>query len=195
MRKAILTAAIIGTFGAVSAQETTWKADAAHSRLGFKVRHMGVSEVPGEFTDYEITAVTQGEDWTTAKVTVTIKAASIDTRNNKRDDHLRSCDFLCVEKYPEIRFESTRWEKVGNNKYKLHGKLTLHGTTKDVVLDVEHIGTVKDPWGNTRAGFNVGGVIDRFDFGVSWSNTLDDGTLVVDRNVKLDIHLEMIKQK
>lgn len=170
-----------------------WQVDKAHSRIGFRIQHMGISEVSGEFKNWDMTVTMQGEDLTTAQIRLEIDAASIDTRNAKRDEHLRSCDFFCVEKYPKIIFTSTRVRKVGDRVYELEGNLTMHGQTHPVQLEVIHNGTVKDPWGNTRAGFEVRGKLDRYQWGITYGGKLETGELTIGREVELDIHIELVR--
>ncbi|NPA33647.1 MAG: YceI family protein [Chlorobi bacterium] len=195
MKKGILTIVGISVLVAL-AQQVQWVADKSHSRIGFKIAHMGISQVAGEFTDWNLTVTTEGEDFTTAKVRLEINAASINTNNEKRDAHLRQCDFLCVEKYPKIIFESTKITPVKgkDNEYILEGNLTMKGKTHPVKLTLIHHGTVRDPWGNTRAGFTVKGTIDRFKWDVSYNKTLETGVPLVGREVELDTHIELIKK-
>ncbi len=178
------------------AQQVQWVADKSHSRIGFKIAHMGISQVSGEFTEWTLTVTTEGEDFQTAKVRLEIDAASINTNNEKRDAHLRQCDFLCVEKYPKIIFESTKIIPVEGkeNEYVLEGNLTMRGKTHPVKLTLIHHGTVKDPWGNTRAGFTIKGTLDRFKWDVAYNKTLETGVPLVGREVELDIHIELIKK-
>ncbi len=177
------------------AQKTKWVADPAHSRIGFTVTHMVITEVEGKFDKFTVEVYSDKPDFSDARAIVTIDVNSINTGNAKRDNHLRSPDFFDAAKYPTIKFVSKKMQRVGKNRYKLIGDLTIRNVTKEVALDVEFRGTVRDPWGNTRAGFKVSGEINRQDFGVSWNKTLDQGGLVVGNTVKLDIDLELIRQK
>lgn len=177
------------------AQKTKWVADPAHSKVGFSVSHMVITDVDGKFDTFDIVVYSDKPDFSDAKAQVSIDVNSINTGNEKRDAHLRSPDFFDAEKYPKITFVSKRIEKVGKNRYKLVGDLTMKGVTKEIELDVEYRGTVTDPWGNERAGFKVTGEVNRMDFGINWNKTLDRGGLVVGETVKIDIDLELIKQK
>lgn len=178
----------------VSAQ-TKWSFDKSHSEIGFSVSHMVISDVEGQFHDYEGTVETNGDNWENAKVNFTINVASIDTDNEDRDKHLRSDDFFNAEKYPHITFVSKSMKKVGENKYELTGDFTMLDVTKEVTLNVTHRGTVTDPWGNTRAGFKIEGSVDRMDYGIKWDKTLDTGGLVAGNEVTFKINVELIKQK
>jgi len=169
--------------------------DTAHSKVSFVVSHMVIGKVRGMFDDFSGTITTDPEDVTKSKVEVAIKAASIDTGNDTRDEHLRSDDFLAAEKYPEITFVSDRIEKSGAG-YVAHGLLTIRGVSKPVALPFTVLGTVQDPWGNTRAGLEFEPItIDRQEFGVSWSKTLDAGGLVAGNDVKIELAVEAVKQK
>jgi len=182
------------TFFAVNAQ-TVWKFDKSHTTIGFEVSHMVISSVDGKFKDFDGTITTEGNEWTNADVVFTAKVNSIDTDNEDRDKHLRSEDFFYAEKYPEMTFVSKSIEKVGDNKYKMTGDLTIRGITKEIVLDVTHNGTVTDPWSNVRAGFSIDGTVNRFDYGLEWNKTLDTGGLVVGEDVDLKIEAEIVRQK
>jgi polyisoprenoid-binding protein YceI len=179
---------------AVSAQEgkVVWNLDPAHSSVGFVVKHMMVSNVRGQFSSFTGTVTTQGQRPETAAIQVTIDAASIDTRNGDRDKHLRSADFLDVEKFPTITFTSKKVEVVGADKAKIVGDLTLHGVTREVVLEAELSPVVKDPWGNWRAGAHATTTINRKDFGITWSRTLDTGQLVVGDEVTITLDVELV---
>ncbi len=173
--------------------QTKWSFDKAHSKVQFKVTHMVISEVTGQFKNYDGTVEATKEDFTDAKINFTIDVSSIDTDNEQRDNHLKSDDFFNAEKYPKITFISKSFKKVGNNKFKLTGDLTIRDITKQVDLDVIYNGTVKDPWGNIRAGFKVTGRVNRFDFGLKWNALLELGGAVVDKDVDIIIDVELIK--
>ncbi len=195
MRKLSITLllAFIVSFTVIG--QSKWKADKAHSTLGFKVTHMIVSEVSGQFNNYDVNVTKKGERWEGAQVEITIKAESIDTDNKKRDKHLRSEEFLHVKEHPKIKFKSTSFEQVGENKYEMEGELTLRGKTNKETFTVIHTGTIKDPYGNQRAGFQVKGKINRFDYNVKWNKTMDSGNAVVGENVKVDVNMEILKKK
>lgn len=183
------------TAGIISAQSVPWKIDQAHSKVQFTVSHMVVSEVTGHFKKFDGKITSDGEDFTKGNVEFTINAASIDTDNEKRDEHLRSDDFFNAEKYPEIIFKGKSLKKVGNNKYKLKGDFTMRNVTKPVELDVVYGGIVKDPYGNTHTGFKITGKVNRFDYGLKWNNLMEAGGAVVGKDVDIVVNLELTKEK
>ncbi len=176
------------------AQEGTrvWNIDPAHSAVSFAVKHMMVSNVRGQFGEFSGTVTTMGQKPETAQVEVVIQAASIDTRNADRDKHLRSADFLDVDKYPTITFRSKKVELAVGNKAHIVGDLTLHGVTREVVLEADLAPVVKDPWGNLRVGAHATTTINRKDFGITWSRTLDTGELVVGDEVSVALDVELV---
>jgi polyisoprenoid-binding protein YceI len=180
---------LLAAFG-VQAQ-TTWTIDKVHSKIGFSVSHMVVSETEGVFKDYTAQVVSKSDDFNGAEVTFTAKVASIDTDNERRDNHLRSADFFDAEKYPDITFKGVLVKEGG--KYKLKGDFTMKGVTKKVEFDVVYGGTINTGRG-VKAGFKVTGVINRQDYGVSWSNKLAGGEMVVGDEVTLNIKVELDKQ-
>lgn len=188
---------IILTFAFLNAQnkETLWVVDKAHTKIGFAVTHLLISEVEGYFKDFDIKVISNGDNFENAKIEFTAKTASIFTDNERRDEHLRSDDFFNSEKFPEMKFVSKSFKKVGKNNYKLIGDLTIRDVTKQITLDVVYNGTVKDPWGNTKAGFNVSGQLNRFEYGLKWNALTELGGAVVDKIVKLRIHVELTKQQ
>lgn len=187
----ILTVAVI----AVAAKAETWSVDKAHSSLGFSVRHMVISKTTGKFNDFDGTLTFDGENLANGSVLVTAQMASIDTDDEKRDDHLRSADFFDVEKHPTMTFESTRVIPGDGNEFKLVGDLTIKGVTKEVTFDGEFNGVIADPWGSTRAGFSAKTDINRQDFGITWNKTLDAGGLVVGDNVEIIVEMEFVQQQ
>jgi len=190
---ALLFAAFAGALAQAQEQPLVWTVDPAHSSVAFAVKHMMVSNVRGEFRSFAGKVTTLGTKPETAQVEVTIEAASLDTRNADRDKHLRSADFLHVEKYPTIAFRSKKVEVLGPGKAKVVGELTLHGVTKEVVLDVEGpTPVVKDPWGNLRVGAHATTVIDRKEFGITWSKVLDTGEVVVGDQVTITLDVELV---
>lgn len=172
---------------------TKWNLDPSHSEIQFKVRHMMISNVTGHFEKFDAAVETEGDDFSTAKVHFTADVNSITTKNDQRDTHLKSADFFDAESHGQITFEGTRLEKVNDEQFKLHGTLTIRGTAKPVVLDVEYGGTIKDPYGLTRAGFTVEGKINRKDYGLHWSAMTEAGGLVVGDDVKLIGAVEFTK--
>jgi polyisoprenoid-binding protein YceI len=168
--------------------------DVAHSTIGFSARHMVVASTKGSFTDYVASFEVDSADFTTLKATANIEAKSINTADQKRDDHLRGPDFFEVEKYPEIRFDSTKVEKKGKD-YVLSGNLTMKETTKEIAIPIAISGPITDPWGNERIGFEGSTKINRKDWGINWSKLMDNGGLVVSDEIKIDISIEGIKRK
>ncbi|HEY4735156.1 MAG TPA: YceI family protein [Gemmatimonadaceae bacterium] len=172
--------------------KTTWKLDPSHTLVEFSAKHLMITTVKGRFTDIEGVIHADEKDPTKSSVEATLKAASIDTRTDQRDNHLRSGDFLDVEKFPEITFRSTRIE--GSRKeFKLTGDLTIRGVTKPVTLDVTFEGQTKDPWGGERVGFSASGKIDRRDFGLTWNVVLEAGGLTVGNDIKINIEVEAVR--
>ncbi len=161
----ILTAFVMLTaFTTISA---TWTNDDAHSQLGFTVTHLGIADVSGTFNDFDVTVKSSRPDFSDASFELIARTASIDTRVEARNTHLKSADFFDVEKYPTLEFKSTGLKKAGKNKYKLTGDLTLHGITKSVTLDLQYRGTVENPMSKKQtAGFQLSGTIKRSDFNV-----------------------------
>ncbi|MGJ1482987.1 YceI family protein [Sphingobacterium multivorum] len=165
-----------------------WELDAAHSEIEFKVKHMMITNVKGNFDGFKIDVDADGEDFKNALAKVVIDTASINTRNEQRDGHLKSPDFFDVEKYPTITFEATSLE---NEQIK--GNLTIRDVTRPVVFDLEFAGIQKDPWGNTKAGFIVEGKIKRSEFGLNWNAALEKGGVMVSDDVKFSADIQFIK--
>lgn len=187
----------------INTMETTkWILDPAHSEIHFKVRHLMVSWVTGSFKKFDATVETEGEDVTTAKVHFTAEVNSISTNNEQRDAHLVTGDFFDAENHPLLVFESTKLEKIptrpgidgGEENYKLYGTLSMRGTSKKIVLNVEFGGITKDPWGNTRTGFSVSGKINRKDFGVNFSMVSETGGILLGEDVSISANVEFVKQ-
>lgn len=181
--------------GASVQAQTAWNVDKNHSQVLFSVNHMVFSEVTGSFRDFDATFVSAKDDFTDAKVTATIKTASIDTQNERRDNHLKSNDFLNAEKFPEIKFTSTKVEKTGKDTYRITGDLTIRDVTKPVVLEATYRGMIDDPWGNKRIGFKATTVVNRFDFGVSWDKALETGGLIAGRDVSITLIMQFTRPK
>jgi polyisoprenoid-binding protein YceI len=171
----------------------TWTADTAHSTVGFSVKHMGIATVRGEFADFEGT-LEVGEDLSSAKAYGTVKAASVDTGEQQRDDHLRSPDFFDAAQYPDLRFESTRVEQVDEETFRITGNLTLHGVTKEITLHADVQGTDVDPWGNERVGLEISGQLSRGDYGMKFNQALGSGNMLVGDKVKLALDVSAVKQ-
>lgn len=171
---------------------TKWVFDPAHSEITFKVKHLMISNVKGEFKTFEATI--DGEDFRTSNFTATIDTSSIYTNNDDRDAHLKSADFFEVEQYPEITFVSKSLKKVDDDEYKLVGDLTIKGTTKEITLDTEFGGFMKDPYGNEKAGFSINGKLNRKDFGLNWNASLEAGGVMVGNEVKITAEVQFVKQ-
>ena len=177
------------------AATSEWKIDPQHSSAQFSVRHLAISTVRGAFSKVNGTLELDDNDITKSTVDVTIDASTVDTREPDRDKDLRSDKFFDVAHYPSITFKSKRVQQVATGKLKVTGDLTIRGTTKEVVLDVEGpTAPVKDPWGNVRAAVTATTKVNRQDFGVKWNATLDNGGVVVGDDVNITIDVEMIKQ-
>jgi polyisoprenoid-binding protein YceI len=178
-----------------STKPTQWQIDPAHSAAHFSVRHLMISNVRGEFTKLTGSAQINPADPSKSTVEITIQAASLNTREPQRDEHLRSPDFFDVAKYPTLTFTSKRIEALGAEDFKLTGDLTIHGVTKEVTFDVEGpTPSVKDPWGNIRAGVTASAKINRKDFGLVWNAVTEAGGVVVGDEVKITIEAELIQQ-
>lgn len=174
---------------------TTWRFDNSHTKIGFTATHMKITEVNGEFKEYEGTIKTEGtKDFSDAEIEMNIDATSIDTDNEKRDKHLKGKDFFNTEKYPNITFESKNLERVNDDEYELTGDLTIRGTTQEETFTAIYNGTVTGMRGKTRSGWKITGTINRFDYGVEWDETLDSGGLVVGEEVDINCNVELIKQ-
>lgn len=168
----------------------TWQIDLSHAAINFSVRHLVVSKVRGKFTKWSGVIELNEQELEKSSARITIEAASVETHNEQRDAHLRSADFLDAEHHPTLTFASKRAEKLGDGKFRLVGDLTIRGTTREVAIDVEHEGTVKDPWGNDRAGFSGHATISRKDFGLTWNMMLEAGGVAVADKVELGFELE-----
>lgn len=194
MQKLSVLAAVPFLISSSVLGQTTWTIDKAHSRVGFSVTHMVITDVEGYFKDYDAQITTEGDDFAKAKIDFTVKTNSIFTDNEKRDDHLRSDDFFNAEKYPLMTFKGKSMTKINDKKYKLVGDLTIRDVTKQVELNVRYNGTVKDSWGNTKAGFKITGEINRFDYNLKWNKAIETGSLVVGKEVELIIDLQLVKK-
>jgi polyisoprenoid-binding protein YceI len=171
----------------------TYQIDLSHSAVEFTVRHLVISKVKGRFTRFNGDFHLDDKDITKSSLKVTIEADSIDTNDAKRDAHLRSADFFDVEKFPILTFAGTGFERAGAG-YRVTGDLTIHGVTREITLDVEDLGSVKDPWGNTRVAFSVSGALDRKDYGLHWNAALETGGFVVGDKIQIHIEVEAIQQ-
>jgi polyisoprenoid-binding protein YceI len=191
MKKLLFAALALFTFN-VNAQN--WKIDMAHSKIKFTAKYLVISDVDGEFKDFEGTITSSKADWTDLNATVTAQVNSITTENDMRDKHLKSDDFFNAEKYPVITFKSKQIKSIGKNKYILVGDLTIRDVTRTVEIPLVFGGTVKDPWGNLKAGFKATGTINRKDYNLKYSNAAATGEAVVGDDVTFTIDLVLIKQ-
>lgn len=190
-----LVAAVVTLAVPALVSAAPWSIDADHSSVGFKVRHMMVSNVKGDFGKVNGIVDIDDQDLTRSKVEVSIDTASINTGVAKRDEHLRSADFFDVAKYPTMTFASQKVKKAGNDKLKIYGKLNLHGITRDVVLDVEGpTRSYKDPWGNIKRGATATAKINRKDFGLTWNAAVESGGVVVGDEITIALEIELLKK-
>lgn len=173
---------------------TKWALDPTHSELGFKIKHLMITNVSGNFNKFEVTAESKDEEFTNAKVNVSIAVDSINTNNAQRDEHLRTADFFEADKFPNIVFRSTSIEKVDDENFVLTGDLTIRDITKSVKLNLEYSGVSKDPWGNEKAGFSLNGKINRKDFGITYNATLETGGLMLGEELKIIGEIQLVKQ-
>jgi polyisoprenoid-binding protein YceI len=171
----------------------TWNIDTSHSGINFSVRHMVFAKVRGRFGSWSGTVRLAEEDLTRSSVEVEIDATSIDTGVTDRDNHLRSGDFLDVERFPQLRFESKQVEQAGANRYRVTGDLTIRDVTREVRLDMEYGGQAKDPWGNQRAAFTAKTSLDRRDFGLEWNQVLEAGGVLVGERIDIELELQAVK--
>jgi polyisoprenoid-binding protein YceI len=173
----------------------TYTVDTAHSEIGFSVRHMMFAKVRGQFKDWSATLAYDSANPAKTSIQVVVLTASIDTREEKRDAHLRSDDFLSAEKFPKITFASKHIEPAGQGRYKLVGDLTIRDTTREVTLDVEQTGAGKDPWGNQRLGFSARASINRTDFGLKWNQALETGGVLVSEKVDIEVEVQAVEKQ
>ncbi|QGY42659.1 hypothetical protein GM418_03010 [Maribellus comscasis] len=173
----------------MESKKTIWKVDAAHSEFTFKVKHMMISTMGGEFEKFDVTAETEGDDFKNADIQVEVEVDSIVTKNGDRDAHLKSDDFFNAEKHPLITFKSKSFD--GET---LVGDLTIRDVTQEVFLDVEFNGIAVDPYGQTKAGFELTGAINRKEYGLKWNAVTEAGSVVVSDKVKLEVNVQLVKQ-
>jgi polyisoprenoid-binding protein YceI len=190
----ILAAAAILSFPSIS-MASPWIIDTDHSNVGFKVRHMMVSNVKGDFARFSGNVDIDDKDPAKLKVDAVIETASINTGVAKRDEHLKSPDFFDVAKYPTMTFVSRKVKKEGLDKFKIYGQLTLHGVTKDVVLDVQGLNnSFKDPWGTIKKGASATTTINRKDYGLAWNKAIESGGVMVGDEVNISLEIELLKK-
>ena len=171
---------------------TTFQIDPTHSSIEFSIRHLVIAKVRGRFAKFSGKIELDDGDVTRSAVTAEIDAASIHTNDEKRDAHLRAADFLDVEKFPKITFASKRIEKLGG-ELRMTGALTIHGVTRDAVLEVEQLGALKDPWGNQRVAFSAKGTIDRKEYGLQWNQVLDTGGFAIGDKLEVTLDVQAVK--
>lgn len=176
------------------ANQTTWAFDPAHSEITFRVKHLMITNVKGEFKQFEATLNAADESFKNATASATIQVSSISTNSDDRDNHLKSADFFDAEKFTTIQFESTSIERFDDENGQLKGNLTIKGITKEVSFDLEFGGISKDPWGNEKAGFSLNGKINRDDFGLTWNATLETGGVLVSNDIKVAAEVQFVKQ-
>jgi len=170
---------------------TKWAADPTHSEIQFKVKHLMITTVTGYFREFSASVETDGQDFSTAKIEFEAKTASVDTNQADRDNHLRSGDFFESEKFPVLKFKSEKLEKINNEKFKLMGDMTIKDVTKPVNLEVEFGGVMKDPWGNSKAGFSLSGKINRKDWNLNWNAALETGGVLVSDEVRIFCEVQL----
>ncbi len=175
-------------------ETTKWVLDPSHSELVFKVKHLMITNVKGEFRKMQGELVSQGNDFGKASVNLNIDASSIFTNDENRDGHLKAADFFDVEHHKEITFTGSSFIKLDEANYQLKGMLTIKGVSKEVSLEVEFGGINKDPWGNEKAGFSVSGKIQRKDWGLNWNAPLETGGVLVSDEVKINAEVQFVKQ-
>lgn len=173
---------------------TKWTIDPAHSEIQFKVKHLVISTVTGKFTEFSGGFEQEGDDFTTAQVEFSAKVDSISTGVADRDAHLRSDDFFNAETYPELSFRSASIKKISDDKYTMTGELTIRDVTRPIELTVTHGGTVTDPYGNTKAGYEISGALNRKDYNLRWNAVTEAGSVVVADQVKLDLNVQVAQE-
>ena len=171
----------------------TYTVDPSHSRVEFAVKHLGIATVRGSFEAFEGT-LELGEDLSQAKAYGTVQAATVDTKEPKRDEHLRSADFFDIEQFPQISFESTEIRATDEDEFEIVGDLTLHGVTRSVTLKAEVQGTETDPWGNERVGLELSGKLSRGEYGMTFNQALGSGNVLVSDTVKISLDVSLVKQ-
>lgn len=171
-----------------------WKIDPVHSEIQFKVKHMLISTVTGQFNKFDCTVETENDDFRTARIHFTADINSISTNNEQRDKHLLTGDFFDAGNHPHVKFESDSMEKLDDDRFRLHGTLTMRGVSKPITLDVVFGGTMVDNYGSTRAGFEVRGKVNRRDFGISFSMISETGGILLSDEVRIAINTEFVRQ-
>jgi polyisoprenoid-binding protein YceI len=177
-------------------KKVKWIIDPAHSEIGFRVKHLMITNVKGIFKEFDANIYTTGENFMTSEIDFWLNPASVNTGDPKRDEHIRSSDFFDVENHKQISFMGNTYEQVdGDGSYTLYGDLTIKGIKKQVKLDVEFGGVMKDPWGNEKAGFSINGKINRKDWGLNWNAALEAGGVLVSEEVTISCEVQLVKQQ
>ncbi|GAB3696585.1 YceI family protein [Spirosoma flavus] len=171
-----------------------WVVDPLHSELGFKIKHLMISNISGSFQNFQVVVETEDNDFSTAQIQATAEIASINTNNAQRDEHLRNSDFFEAETYPQLSFQSTRVEKQDEDTFTIYGDLTMKGVRKPVKLSAEFSGITKDPWGGVRAGFTITGKLNRSDWGINFNGVLETGGLALSEEVRINSEIQVVKQ-
>ena len=171
-----------------------WSIDTAHSEIQFRIKHLMISTVTGQFNKFDAEVETENEDFATAKINFNADIDSISTNNTQRDAHLKANDFFNAEIHPRLSFKSEKLEKVDDENYLLHGILTMRGISRKEVLNVDFGGIMKDPWGNTRAGFEISGKVNRKNYGISFGGVTETGSVILGDDVKIQVNAEFVKQ-
>ena len=170
-----------------------WEIDPTHSEVHFKIKHLEIASLTGRFNKISGTAEAE-EDFENSEFSFTANVDSIDTNDQKRDDHLKSVDFFDAEKFPKITFHSTKFKRIGHSTFELIGKLTIKEITKPTILEIKYGGTNIDPWGNTKAGLELKGKINRRDFGLVWNAAIETGGFLISEEVKISANIELLKK-
>ena len=174
--------------------KTNWNLDPAHSEVMFKVRHLMITNVKGEFKTFEASVISEGNDFSNAKVNVEIESDSVFTNNETRDGHLKSADFFDVENHKKITFKSTEVKKINSETYQLTGDLIIKGISNKVNLDADFGGIIIDPYGNEKAGFSISGKINRKDWGLTWNSALEGGGVMLSDEVRINAEVQFVKE-
>ena len=176
--------------------KTKWGIDASHSEVGFKVKHLMISNVHGVFREFDASVYTTAEDFMTVEIDFWLNPASIDTGDAKRDEHLKSAEFFDVENYKQITFIGNTYQKADKDgMFTLYGDLTMKGISKQIKLDVQFGGVMTDPWGNHKAGFTINGKLNRKDWGLEWNTALEAGSVLVGEEININCEIQLQKQK
>jgi polyisoprenoid-binding protein YceI len=195
MKKTLSIIALALAVSASSFAASAWTVDFAHSKVKFAVSHLVISEVEGAFKVYSGTLASSKPDFSDATVDFSVDVKSINTENEMRDKHLQGDDFFNAEKFPQMTFKSTSWKKVDDKNFVLTGDLTIRDVTRPITFTVVYGGTVKDPWGNLKAGFKATGTINRFEYGLKWNTLTEAGGAVVGKEVTITLNLEFAQKK